>query len=138
VIANIVGELRYWSRDQNLPFHVEVEVPRVCLLVEEVDVLSQSSRSEKLDVTAAVTFEGDVEGTQGKYFTYARFDPARKESLSECINWMRINYVEKRYLGKVLTDFDELISHFPDSYFPVLGKEIVKYLPIIRNLITWI
>ena len=119
VIANIVGEFRYWSHDQKLPFYLEVEVPRTYLLVEDVNVLGQSSRFGKLDVTAAVTFEGNVDGDPGKYFTYAHFDPARKESLSECINWMRVNYVEKRYRGKVLTDFDELISHFPDSYFPV-------------------
>ena len=119
IIANILGELRYWPRDRSFPFYYEEYIPRVYLLVESVSVLGYVSRFGTLDVTAAVTFEGEVERQSGRYYTYSHFDPARKESLSECINWLRINYVENRYGGRVLTDFDELTSHFPDSYFPV-------------------
>lgn len=119
IIANIVGELRCWPPDPEMSLYYHQEIPRFYLLVEDVRVHSQNSRFGQLDVTAAVTFKGRVDGVDGKYFTYSHFDPARNNSLHDCVNWMRKNYVEERYHGKVLTDFDELISHFPDSYFPV-------------------
>jgi hypothetical protein len=120
IICNLLGEIRYWSNDNNnnsIPVRSSVGVPRTYILA--TDVNEEKVAADKLSVSAGVTFRGKFKGDDGVFFTYSNFDPSSKYSIERCINWIRSNYVEKMHKGKVLTDFDQEIPHFQDAEFPL-------------------
>jgi len=81
------------------------------------------SGAGKLDVTAAVTFRSKVVPDprfrgeipenllSGDFWTFSHFDPSIRGSMQQCIRWIT-DYVEIRYKGRVVTDFDQQNLHF--------------------------
>ena len=55
----------------------------------------------------------------GNFFAYTHIDPADGSSLDGCVEWMKANYVEARYDGRVLTDFDETTPRFSTTACPL-------------------
>lgn len=100
----------------SLGFRSAVGIPRIFLLVDDVRILNEKPmRPGFMHVTAAVTFEGTVEGRHGKFFTYGYFDPADPDGIMRCAQWLQTQYVEHLYQGNVLTDFDEQVEWFESS-----------------------
>lgn len=94
-------------------------VPQVFLFVEELTpapVLPIQTEKDFL-VTGAILFQSSYEGQEGVYQTFTAFSPGRRGALEESVEWLKEDYVEGRYKGKVLTDFDERVSRFENAVF---------------------
>ncbi|MEH2148697.1 hypothetical protein [Nostoc sp.] len=123
VRCSIVGQIRYWSCEDMLPTHTPRHLPRMYLYAERIDNVQKVTETGNFDVTAAVLFQGNIDGDVGKFFVYSHFDPCKRHSLDrtieQCIDWMEKSYVEGLYRGKILTDFDEVAPRFENVSFPV-------------------
>ncbi len=118
VPVTISGEMRYVPEDAVSFFPEKRLVPLLYLHVDDMQVLPRPRQ----DVTAylinvVASFVGQFEGVAGSYATYAAFDPARRDSLSDAISWLSTLYVEAMHDGMVITDFDEIRPRFPQAIF---------------------
>jgi hypothetical protein len=43
------------------------------------------------------------------------FEPGRRGSFESSIDWLKNTYVEQMYGGRILTDFDQTTTHFPEA-----------------------
>lgn len=115
--CSLTGELRYWNADKYLPFGAEVGIPRLYLLVDDLDI--GADKLPNLDATPAIVFSSQGGGPEGagdfygNFYAYTHIDPADAEAVPRCVRWLQDNYVEARYSGRVLTDFDETTPRFP-------------------------
>ena len=117
-VCNLEGQILSWQTEDNLPLYAAVNIPSMYLLVERVSLAKTSEiKPGQLDVTAAVAFRGKVDERESNYLTFSHFDPSIPDDLIECINWIKESYVERRYAGRVITDFDEIVPHFPYEQF---------------------
>lgn len=116
--VTLSGEMRYIPEDIVPFFGGRRDIPRLYLHVDELKELP-APRSETTGyyVSAAVSFEGEFKGKRGVYITYATFDPASRDSLAKACRWMEDFYVQDRYKGVIITDFDELSPRFPYAVF---------------------
>jgi len=133
VRCTVAGRVRSWNANDKIDLFLAAGVPRVYLGVDELrrGTLSPSDLPA-LDVTPAVTFT-TADGEE--YFTFSHFTPADPGDVDRAVEWMG-RYVGDRYHGRVMTDFDELVSRFDDTAAPlktlmspeVPFKEIVNVL----------
>jgi hypothetical protein len=115
VRCTIAGTVRSWNADENLDLVMAAGVPRVYLGVDELTRGTLSPTDlPPLDVTPAVTFEAGGE----EYFTYTHFNPDDPGQVTRAVEWMD-RYVSERYGGRVMTDFDELVTRFADTAAPL-------------------
>lgn len=120
VLCDVIGQVRYWSPRDNLPFQSNRNLPRVYIYATDIQVhLDSKVRKDIVDVTAAVTFYGETERREGVFYVYSHFDPTDPSSLDRCIDWMEDEYVKRQYSGVVVTDFDEMVPRFEGTVFPV-------------------
>ncbi len=134
-VCDLVGKLRFIPERFAGLYR---EAPQLYLLVEEIRPASHpKSRSmEDLSVSVATMFVSDFDGANRPHACYVNFDPSIPTSLREHIQWMEQEYVVGRYKGRVITDFDEQRSHFPNAPFSlekVMNLEIDT--PEARNVI---
>jgi len=122
VCCDVFGQIRYWSGKDLLPTYTPKHIPRMYLYADKIIPLRRTD-SNIFDVTAAVLFEGKVDGVEGTFFVYSHFNPAKRHSLDhtieQCVDWMEKSYVKGLYGGRILTDFDEVAPRFEDVSFPV-------------------
>lgn len=116
--VTLSGEMRYIP-EEILPFFGKHrDIQRLYLHVDEYkERPAPRDTINEYDVSVAVSFEGNFKGTQGVYITYATFDPASNNSLVEACQWLESFYVEDRYKGVIITDFDEPFPKFPHAVF---------------------
>ena len=110
VRCSLSGELRYWNADKYLPVGATVGIPRIYLHVSDID--SVSSNLPQLDATPAIVFSTEGPDYFGNFYAYTHIDPSDNSALDRCVEWMQENYIEARYNGRVLTDFDETRPRF--------------------------
>jgi hypothetical protein len=67
------------------------------------------------EVSVAVSFVSSYEGRPGVYATYVTFEPGKRGSFASSIDWLKHTYVEQLYSGRILTDFDQTKTHFPEA-----------------------
>ena len=91
-------------------------VPQLYLLVEGL-IPDRDQDHENLLVSAGISFLSSFEGTNKMYASYATFDVGVRGSLDEVVNWLEEVYVEGLYSGRVITDFDEQMTHFANATF---------------------
>jgi hypothetical protein len=115
--CSLDAELRYWEPDKYLPVGATVGIPRVYLLVR--DIAPASKALPRLDATPAIVFKTSSAEFPGNFFAYTHIDPADGAALDGCVEWMKANYVEARYEGRVLTDFDETTPRFSTTACPL-------------------
>jgi hypothetical protein len=137
VVRKLIGKLQYVPDSISSLYRGYIEVPQMYLRVEEVSLPNQlqSRHMEELWVSVAVSFLSDYEGSKKTYATYVHFDPTRRNSLRQSVEWMEQDYVIGRYKGKVITDFDEQKSNFASAPFSLnkimnlslVGAEICNF-----------
>jgi hypothetical protein len=115
VRCTIAGTVRYWAPEQKLDLFMTADVPRVYVGVDDLHHGTLApTELPRLDVTPAITFEADGQS----YFAYSHFHPADSGHVAHAVDWMS-DYVTERYHGRVVTDFDELVTRFADTTAPL-------------------
>jgi hypothetical protein len=136
-VRTLIGKLKFIPDRLVSLYNDYQEVPQIYLLVEEIrqakQQKSKSIEEEDLKVSVAVSFMSEFEGDTRVYASYVNFDPSDRKSLRESIEWMEQDYVSKKYNGRVITDFDEQRSHFPDAPFSL--KKVME-LSLNRSEVT--
>ena len=119
VVRDLIGKLKLVPDELTNLYRGIREVPKCYIKVESLTKASNPSRSGSVDlnVSVAVSFLSRFEGHNRIYATYVTFDPASKVSFKENLRWMEYEYVTEKYKGKVITDFDQIMSHFPNATF---------------------
>ena len=89
-------------------------VPRLYLKVQALDRY-ESPASVSPEATVAVSFVSEFEGAPRAYATYVTFRPDTAGSFEEAVRWMKSEYVEGAYGGRIITDFDQTRTVFPEA-----------------------
>lgn len=113
VRAKIQGELAFVPDPFTRLFDNAVMVPRLYLRATRID--SSEPRAVDLEASAAVSFVSDYRGPPNVYATYVTFRPDVEGSFEEAVHWMKTEYVEGRYRGRIITDFDQTRTIFPEA-----------------------
>jgi hypothetical protein len=94
-------------------------VPKVYLKIHDIapDTKGLTTKIIGVNVTAAVSFISEFEGERNVYATYASFDPSDRASLEQSIKWIEEEYVNNKYSGRIITDFDAVTSRFTNVPF---------------------
>jgi len=71
--------------------------------------------SVTLETSVAVSFVSEYRGPANLYATYVTFRPDVEGSFEEAISWMKNEYVEGEYGGRIITDFDQTRTIFPEA-----------------------
>jgi len=111
--ATIMGKFQFVPSPFTRLFDTSIDIPKVVLKVEEVH-LEQAKRVE-LEASVAVSFVSEYKGSPSVYATYVSFRPDIDESFKEALQWMKTEYVEGRYKGRIVTDFDQTTNRFPEA-----------------------
>ena len=117
-LRTLVGELKIVPKVLDELYYGYTGVPKLYLQVDDAKIpLQGKSRTlGDLNVSVAVSFSGEVEGSRGIFATYVSFDPSQHGEFETAIDWMADHYVEA-YKGTILTDFDEQENHFREAKF---------------------
>jgi hypothetical protein len=113
VRATITGELEFVPDPLSRLFDRAVMVPKVLIKVTKIE-RGETSSSE-LESSVAVSFVSDYQGAVKVYATYVTFRPNERGSFEDAVNWMKKEYVEGEYRGRIITDFDQTRTVFPEA-----------------------
>lgn len=125
VCATIQGELEFIPDPFSRLFDNTVMVPRLYVRVTGLE--ATHAKQVNLATSAAVSFVSDYEGEAGLYVSYVTFRPDVPGSFEKAMSWMKTQYVEGEYRGRIITDFDQTQTIFPEARLPlakVMDREI--------------
>ncbi|RTM00423.1 hypothetical protein EJV44_03770 [Ancylobacter aquaticus] len=112
---DIIGKTKFVPDEFADLFSVQSGIPRLYIEVQKL------ARCPPADVTGqvsvAASFVSGYEGQPRIYASYVTFDPAIAKAKQEAAEWMKQEYVERLYDGRLLTDFDQRAPTFSDSIF---------------------
>ena len=132
LFCSISGKLKFFPQKFASLFNHFADAPQLYLEVTDVSAASQSKKLislEEIEVSVAVSFVSNYKVQNGIYATYVTFKPNVKNSFKEATTWLKKEYVEGAYKGKIMTDFDQTQVHFPEAILglrKVLGKHLDK------------
>jgi hypothetical protein len=114
--AIISGELDFLDDPISRLFDASERVPRLYLRVTDLN-LCEATLPRTLDASVAVSFVSEYErrGQPKVYATYVTFEPNIKGSFDDAVSWMKKEYVEGEYRGRIITDFDQTRTIFPEA-----------------------
>ena len=127
VCARIHGELDFVPDLFSALFDRSVMVPRLYLRVTDLEVCEPTVVQP--ESTIAVSFVSEFEGRPNIYVTYVTFRPDVAGSFEEAVAWMKREYVEGEYGGRIITDFDQTRTIFPEARLAlskVMGRLISR------------
>jgi len=113
--CDIVGKTKFVSEEFADLFSVQSGIPRLYIEVQELTPRPPAEVAGQVSVAAS--FVSDYEGQPRIYASYVTFDPSIAKAKQEAAEWMREEYVERLYKGRLLTDFDQRAQTFSDSLF---------------------
>jgi hypothetical protein len=113
VQATIKGELEFVPDPFSRLFDRAVMVPK--LLIRVTEMVQFEPASVQLENSVAVSFVSDYQGSVKVYAAYVTFQPNVQGSFQEAVLWMKTEYVEGEYKGKIITDFDQTQTIFPEA-----------------------
>lgn len=113
VCATVRGEIEFVPDPFTRLFNRSVRVPKVLLKVREVTSVMRPEK--RLENSVAVSFVSDFQGPVRIYSTYVTFSPGVAGSFDRAMSWMKEEYVEGAYKGKIITDFDQVQTVFPEA-----------------------
>jgi hypothetical protein len=111
--ATLKGELEFMPDPFSRLFDQSVMVPRLLVRVTELEACPPTSAN--LETSVAVSFVSDYKGRPNVYATYVTFRPDVDGSFEEAVSWMKTEYVEGEYQGRIITDFDQTRTIFPEA-----------------------
>lgn len=116
--CSLTGRLQFLPNSMVRLFQDYEEVPQLYLFVEELPVFRKHGGEQTQgEVTAAVSFESEYQGSPGMYASYVTFNPSSQLSFKSAVDWLDDVYVRQMYGGKIVTDFDEQVSHYAGAVF---------------------
>jgi hypothetical protein len=109
--CSLTGILQKIPKKLKMLYYDYEDVPTLYLLIEKIIVEKQSRFKEDIvpRVSVPVSFVSSYEGYPKLYASYVTFFPGIKGSLKKRRDWLRAKYVEGRYKGTIITDFDEQV-----------------------------
>lgn len=111
--ATIAGELEFVPDPFSRLFDCAVMVPK--LLLRVTDLEQCESNIEALETSVAVSFVSDYQGAPKVYSGYVTFQPNVEGSFEEATSWLKKAYIEGMYHGRIITDFDQTRTIFPEA-----------------------
>ncbi|WP_284618573.1 toll/interleukin-1 receptor domain-containing protein [Aquabacterium humicola] len=112
--ARVRGTLAFPPDPFSRLFDAAARMPRLYVKVDAVERCRPKPRLEP-EATVAVSFVSAFEGTPRTYATYVTFRPDIDGSFDEAVDWMKDVYVEGTHRGRILTDFDQTRTIFPEA-----------------------
>lgn len=99
------------------------------LQVEDIEPLEFDSGLRPREVSGAVSFVSDYKGYADIYASYVTFSPKGHTSYKRAVSWLKSEYVESHYGGRIITDFDQTKMAFPGaalSLRKIMSRELKK------------
>lgn len=117
--CDIRARLRFIPEELSRIYAAAVDVPQLYLEVSDLRAHPTQVRDaeDRLRVSIAVGFLSSYEGQQKMYSSWVYFNPARPGSFQANATWMDERYVQGKYQGRIVTDFDEQMRRFADASF---------------------
>jgi TIR domain-containing protein len=113
--AVVRGELKFVDNTFVRLFDRSVQVPKLYLRVTDLQPCEPMSTAHFLEASVAVSFLSKFEGRPKVYTTYVTFEPNVPGSFDDALTWMKEEYVEGEYKGRIITDFDQTQTIFEDA-----------------------
>lgn len=113
VCVTIHGDLEFIPDPFSRLFDRAVMVPRLLLKVS--DIAECEPKAVSLETSVAASFVSEYKGRPEVYASYVTFPTGVKGALEEAAAWMKTEYVEGEYGGRIITDFDQTRTIFPDA-----------------------
>jgi hypothetical protein len=113
ICATVAGELEFAPNPFTRLFDHSVQIPKVLLRV--TDIADSCLPAIPLENSVAVSFVSDYQGPPQVYATYVTFRPDEEGSFKNAMEWMKSEYVEGQYKGRIITDFDQTRTIFPEA-----------------------
>ncbi|KPJ49487.1 MAG: hypothetical protein AMJ38_03260, partial [Dehalococcoidia bacterium DG_22] len=113
VCSTVRGELEFVPDPFSRLFDPAVMVPRLYLRATELQPVEPTGAVPEASV--AVSFVSEFEGHPKVYASYVTFRPDREGSFDDAVGWMKRDYVEGEYHGRIITDFDQTRTIFPEA-----------------------
>jgi hypothetical protein len=88
-------------------------VPKVYVRIDDFEIRNGPELAP--ETTVAVSFISESKGPPRVYASYVTFRPDVAGSFDEAVAWMKREYVEGEYKGKIITDFDQTQTVFPEG-----------------------
>ncbi|HWJ35342.1 MAG TPA: toll/interleukin-1 receptor domain-containing protein [Steroidobacteraceae bacterium] len=111
--VSIRGELEFVPDPFSRLYDQAVLVPKLYLRVTDIERAEPAGASP--EVSVAVSFASSFEGEPKVYASYVTFEPDKAGRFESAIDWMKREYVEGEYQGRILTDFDQTRTIFPEA-----------------------
>jgi hypothetical protein len=127
VRATLQGELEIVPDPFSRLFQDTLLVQRLFIRVTDLEL--KPTKPVHLETSAAISFVSDYKGPAQAYVTYVTFRPDVKGSFDEAMSWMKNEYVEGAYQGRIITDFDQNFGVFKDAKLPlrkVMDRDIAS------------
>jgi hypothetical protein len=115
--VTVYGEVEFAPDPLSRLFDQSVMVPKVIVRVTDLARYEVSPR--EVETSVAVSFVSEFEGYPRMYGTYVTFEPQVEGSFEEAVHWMKAEYVEGKYRGRIVTDFDQTRTIFPEARLPL-------------------
>jgi hypothetical protein len=113
IVATLTGECEFVPDPFSRLFDHSVMVPRVLIRVKSLH--PHNRPSFPLENSVAVSFVSEYQGPPRIYATYVTYRPDIEGSFADAISWMKTEYVEGEYRGRIITDFDQTRTIFPEA-----------------------
>lgn len=113
VCATVHGEIEFVPDPISRVFDQVPLVPKVLVRVTGMD--HGKPKPIEMEGSVAVSFVSDYQNLPKVYATYVTFRPDVKGSFDDAIEWMKKEYVEGEYRGRIITDFDQTRTIFPEA-----------------------
>jgi hypothetical protein len=120
VTCDIIGKLQFIKNELKNLYYGYVNVPQLYLFVEEINIVPMMNTENKdFVICVPITFESEYEGNSALYASYVTFFTNIPDSFQRSVDWLENIYVKGKYNGRVITDFDEMKSHFRHAIFSI-------------------
>jgi TIR domain len=113
ITATITGQFEEIPDPFTRLFDWSIQVPKWVLRVTDLQIVEP--RKVDLETSVAVSFVSEYTGRPGVYSTYVTFRPDVEGSFEDAVRWMKAEYVEGGYQGRIITDFDQTVTIFPEA-----------------------
>lgn len=138
MIVNITGRLKILPQELSIVVPTR-EVPRYCLMAEEIEILDKSVQSELITSVAVSYYQQG--NTYSPSMSFCSFSPDKNDKqLKDAAEWINKYAIEYSDSPSPLIrgDFDEFITHFDHVDFPLMeisnGKiSIEKLQEYVQN-----